>query len=234
VDSLRTIAGGGKDKFKKYNDDRLLEELIMKVDQYLPEGLTALKEEFKNRGYDLKKLLLKEYKKSGIIKKVFQNVTHLGVYGEFDPEKECTGNLYFTSKCIFYLPFKIINNTYNVSGMAGSAIGMLGIKLFSEITSKRAKNFKDHSIEELPPLSLLAKFIKGSICFKNSEIKKVIFVKGVGNKFLFKTIEKRNDDVFPIHVKDIEEFKSTIRECGILLEEKELKGFSKFKDFFSK
>ncbi|OGZ33702.1 MAG: hypothetical protein A3I88_02160 [Candidatus Portnoybacteria bacterium RIFCSPLOWO2_12_FULL_39_9] len=225
------------EKTKEYSDEHLLEELVIKIDQYPPEILDILKKEFENRGHDLKKLLLEEYEKSGKIKKIFQKVRHIGVAGEVGSfDKYCIGNLYFTSESIFYLPFKIKSDFRNIGWYGSGFLGYLGTELFSEITAKRKKSFKDDLPEDLPPLSLLSRFIKGSICFKKSEIKKVIaavvMLPGAIKKFSFKTTNKDNDDSFEIQSRDVEEFRSIIKEEGILLES--ARGLSKWKTIFLK
>jgi hypothetical protein len=162
--------------YSNYTTDELIEYILLKTDDLVPEALSVVKEEFHKREGDINDLIKTEALKSGVNENVINEVQYLAPKCGTD---KVIGNFYLTSNSIFFIPFSIAEQPIPY-GFFVYKLGPLGL-IFDELNRKLcgkgvntdAKDAKDIKL----PLNLLIRYIKHSYGKNIENIKSITYWK---------------------------------------------------------
>jgi hypothetical protein len=197
-----------KQAYSEAPTDRLIEFLFVKPEDLIPDALSVIKEELEKRGVEINRLWEREILKSGSIESIINNAIDL------NPKKKlrATGDLYLTSRGIFYIPIKYTNPALSMYfGLLGMVVDGVRNKLPAEEvdTLKDSKNI---------PVSLLARYVKDSYEENIENVQSVMYGKTGGVRTVNKDGEIRE---FGFDQKNVFMLETWINAHGIKHEVRE-------------
>ena len=149
VDHLRKI-------YSNYSTEELIKYFLVKPDDFVPEALSVIREEYQKREGDINILIKRETLKSGVNEFVIDKVQYFA-----SKKGEVIGNLYLTSKGIYFIPTKFRAEILPYGAFVYE-LGLLGI-IFDELTRKLSEQKANTTAKGRNlPLSLLTRYIEYS------------------------------------------------------------------------
>ena len=120
--------------YTRYTIDELIKFILLKSDDYKPETITIIREEFQKREGNINKFIEKEILKSGINEYVITNTLYLS------PQKgEVVGNLHFTSNGVYFIPINCKSEIFPYGAFLYS-FGTIGF-VFDELIKQLSEKF---------------------------------------------------------------------------------------------
>lgn len=150
----------------EYTTEELLEYILVKSNELVPEALSIVKEEYKKREGDINNLIKNENSISGEIEYIIEETRIYSYKSNRVTQEFIFGNLHLTSKGIYFIPQKAQKDF----GYSLGLLGLLGVGLSfiaGKLSEEKLSNNKNL------PLSLLTKYIEDSYGIKIENIQSI-------------------------------------------------------------
>lgn len=154
---------------KKYysacDTETLIKHILFQTDDFEPEAMDVIKEEYQKRAGNIEELIKSEKVKSGNIEYYISDAQ----YYNFEKKGYVTGQLFLTTEGIFFVPTHFKKDSPFLFGVFAHTFGPLAIivdELLLHLPAKKTKEEKSSF-----PLTLITRHIDYSFGFKTTEIK---------------------------------------------------------------
>ena len=150
----------------EYTTEELVEYILVKSNELVPEALSIVKEEYRKREGDINNLIKNANSISGEIEYIIEETRIYSYKSNRVTQEFILGNLHLTSKGIYFIPQKAQKDfgySLGLFGLLGVGLSFIAGKLSEEKLSNN-KNL---------PLSLLTKYIEDSFLIKIENIKAI-------------------------------------------------------------
>jgi len=150
-----------RDIYTRYTTDELIKLILLKSDDYKPETITIIREEFQKREGNIKKFIEKEILKSGINEYAITDTLYISTQ-----KGEVIGNLHFTSNGVYFIPVKCKSEIFPYGAFLYTfgTIGFVFDELAKHVSEKFPKKLPNVEMNKMIkskqlPLSLITNYI---------------------------------------------------------------------------